>query len=225
MRARLADWAAPARVRVAYPGLWLRPDVYATHGHYLDCHLTVPTLERLSVGAMSRLLGRPAHAFGRVADYEAVTAPMYAWRDAVARDARTGDALNGIATVAARGACSGRRRSTARTPGRARSRRAATGLVAAHARAAPRLSAGGGRAQPRRARAAARRRSRRASCGGAGLRAMGEVAARLGCGDAYVVFGHTHRAGPLPGDDVASGGEPIRRACRRAAREHRLLDL
>src|SRR6202034_4717286 len=35
----------------------------------------------------------------------------------------------------------------------------------------------------------------------AGLRAMGEVAARLGLGDAYVVFGHTHRAGPLPGDE------------------------
>ena len=30
---------------------------------------------------------------------------------------------------------------------------------------------------------------------------MGEVAARLELGDAYVVFGHTHRAGPLPGDD------------------------
>jgi hypothetical protein len=35
----------------------------------------------------------------------------------------------------------------------------------------------------------------------AGLAAMGEVAARLGLGDAYVVFGHTHRAGPLGGDD------------------------
>jgi hypothetical protein len=34
----------------------------------------------------------------------------------------------------------------------------------------------------------------------AGLAAMGEVAARLGLGDAHVVFGHTHRAGPLPGD-------------------------
>jgi hypothetical protein len=30
---------------------------------------------------------------------------------------------------------------------------------------------------------------------------MGEVAARLDLGDAYVVFGHTHRPGPLPGDD------------------------
>ncbi len=35
----------------------------------------------------------------------------------------------------------------------------------------------------------------------AGLHAMGDVAARLAVGDAHVVFGHTHRAGPLPGDD------------------------
>jgi hypothetical protein len=36
----------------------------------------------------------------------------------------------------------------------------------------------------------------------AGLRAIGEVAARLDLGDAHVIFGHTHRAGPLPGDDA-----------------------
>src|ERR1700722_11850591 len=80
MLATLASWAAPARLGVAYPGLWLRPDVYATHGHYLDCHLTVPTIERLSVGVMSRLLRRPAESFDSVADYEAVTAPIYALR-------------------------------------------------------------------------------------------------------------------------------------------------
>ena len=34
------------------------------------------------------------------------------------------------------------------------------------------------------------------------LVAMGEVAAALQLGDAHVVFGHTHRAGPLPGDDL-----------------------
>jgi hypothetical protein len=98
---RIAGWATPARVRVAYPGLWVRPDVYATHGHYLDCHLTMPTLERLSVGAMSRVLGRPAQAFACVDDYEAVSAPVFAWRDAVARDGRTGSALNGVGTVGA----------------------------------------------------------------------------------------------------------------------------
>ena len=35
----------------------------------------------------------------------------------------------------------------------------------------------------------------------AGLEAMGEVAARMGLADAYVVFGHTHRAGPFAGDE------------------------
>ena len=98
---RIAGWASPAQVRVAYPGLWVRPDVFASHGHYLDCHLTVPTLERLSVGVMSRLLGRPASEFDSVADYEAVGAPVFAWRDAVARDGPTGSALNGGATVTA----------------------------------------------------------------------------------------------------------------------------
>ena len=35
----------------------------------------------------------------------------------------------------------------------------------------------------------------------AGLRAMGEVVSRLGVQDArHVIFGHTHRAGPLPGE-------------------------
>ncbi len=82
---KIAEWCSPARLRVAYPGIWIRDDVYAMHGHYLDCHLTVPTLERLSVGVMSRLLRRPASSFAGVEDYEAMGAPVFAWRDAVAR--------------------------------------------------------------------------------------------------------------------------------------------
>ena len=66
--ARIAAWSCPARVRVAYPGLWVRPDVYATHGHYLDCHLTIPTLERLSMGAMALLLRRSPERFHSAAD-------------------------------------------------------------------------------------------------------------------------------------------------------------
>ncbi len=191
--ARIAGWAAPARVRVAYPGLWLRPDVYATHGHYLDCHLTVPTLERLSVGAMSRLLGRPASAFGSVGDYEAVGAPMFAWRDAVARDARTGSALNGAATVVAwdalRGGGAGNGRAR-RKPLRWLRRRA---IVAGFPLAVAALNRAG--IGPLRANLSMSELRR------AGLAAMGEVAARLDLGDAYVVFGHTHRVGPLAGDD------------------------
>ena len=50
---------------------------------------------------MSRVLARPASAFAGVDDYEAMGSPVFAWRDAVARDSTTGDALNGIATLAA----------------------------------------------------------------------------------------------------------------------------
>jgi UDP-2,3-diacylglucosamine pyrophosphatase LpxH len=195
--ARIAGWAAPARVRVAYPGLWLRPDVYATHGHYLDCHLTVPTLERLSVGAMSRLLGKPAGSFDAVGDYEATVAPVFAWRDVVARDARTGAALNGMATVAAWDALSGRTDGGGR--GRAPSLAALKRRLRRYALAAgfPLVVAGLNRAGigPLRTDLSLSELRR------AGLAAMGEVAARLDLGDAYVVFGHTHRPGPLPGDD------------------------
>jgi hypothetical protein len=202
---RLADWAAPAHVRFAYPGLWLRPDVYALHGHYLDCHLTVPTIERLSVGVMSRLMRRPASSFERVGDYEAVTAPMYAWRHAVARDAITGDALNGMGTVHAWRALSGGgtdRNGRAGARAGARARLAAIGaslrtraLVQGFPLAVAALNRAG--LGPLNAEISS------GELRGAGLRAMGEVATRLGLGDAYVVFGHTHRAGPLPGDDAS----------------------
>ncbi|HXM86727.1 MAG TPA: hypothetical protein VN889_03745, partial [Solirubrobacteraceae bacterium] len=33
---------------------------------------------------------------------------------------------------------------------------------------------------------------------------------RLDLGDAYVVFGHTHRSGPLPDDDAAEWNRPAR---------------
>jgi hypothetical protein len=201
MLARISEWAAEARVQVAYPGLWLRDDVYAMHGHYLDCHLTVPTLERLSVGAMGRVLGRPASGFDRVADYEAVTGPVYAWRQAVARNAPTGNALNGIATVDAWRALGGGRgrRASRRADGASRHRRSLgarlrrRALVGAFPIAVAALNRAG--LGPVRADVSAKELRR------AGLAAMGEVAARLDLGDSYVVFGHTHRAGPLPADD------------------------
>ena len=37
--------------------------------------------------------------------------------------------------------------------------------------------------------------------GAAGLRAMRTVVERLDVGAAHVIFGHTHRAGPFPGED------------------------
>jgi predicted phosphodiesterase len=207
--ARIAGWCAPARVTVAYPGLWVRDDVCAMHGHFLDCHLTVPTLERLSVGAMSRVLGRHPSTFASVGDYEAAGAPVFAWRDAVARASRTGNALNGIATLNAWQALGGGSSRGGSSRGRGRGVRDALAL----------------RGLKRRARSTARRGAllagfplaiaalNRAGIGPlratisrtelrrAGLSAMDEVAVRLGLSGSYVVFGHTHRTGPLPGDE------------------------
>jgi hypothetical protein len=214
MVAQIARWAAPARVEVAYPGLWVRPDVYAMHGHYLDCHLTIPTLERLGIGLMGRLLERSEGALSSVEDYEAITAPIYAWRDMMARYARTGPALNGVGTVRAWRALGGAREPTAgeahgaaarngsrpSPAGGARARRAGAKLRGRAVKAAFPLAvaavnrAGMGPVSPDISRDELRR---------AGLRAMAEVGTRLGLGDAHLIFGHSHRAGPLPGDDQA----------------------
>ncbi|HXD56251.1 MAG TPA: hypothetical protein VN618_15965 [Solirubrobacteraceae bacterium] len=205
----IASWVGSrgrGPVRVAYPGLWVRPDVYAMHGHYLDCHLTIPTLERLSVGVMSRVLRRPASQFDRVEDYEAMGAPVFAWRDAVARYAHTGAALNGMATVSAWQALGGGRSErdpAARAPGpaarlAARARRRA--LVLGFPLAVAALNRAG--IGPLKSEISASELRR------AGLAAMGEVAVRIGLGDAYVVFGHTHRPGPLDGDDPAEWRGP-----------------
>jgi predicted phosphodiesterase len=200
---RIARWCEPMTVRVAYPGLWLREDAYATHGHYLDCHLTVPTLERLSMAVMARVLGISPDSLASVSGYESVGAPAFAWRDAVARDAHTGSALNGLATVGAwralggasarpaEKAAGGARQATAGKARQLRRRAFAAGFPLA-VRALNR--AGFGPLRSEISPAELRR---------AGLAAMGEVAARLGLGDAYVVFGHTHRPGPLPGDVAA----------------------
>ena len=52
----------------------------------------------------------------------------------------------------------------------------------------------------------------------ASLRAMGEVVARLGIDARHVIFGHTHRSGPLPDDDanewrLAGGAQLINTGC------------
>ena len=73
----------PASVRVCYPGVWLREDVYATHGHYGDVHTTVPMFERLGAGAMAKMLrtGEPRD----VEEFEAILSPIYALDRRVAR--------------------------------------------------------------------------------------------------------------------------------------------
>jgi hypothetical protein len=204
--ATLAQWLHPARTTVAYPGLWVRPDVYAMHGHYLDCHVTIPTLERLGIGAMSRVLSRPAESLACVDDYETVSGPLFAWIDAVARQGPTGPALDGSITVRAWHALGGddsTHSALARNGTRAVVRDRLANVIPVVRRRAlmhafPLVVGALNRAGmgPLKADISGPELRR------AGLCAIGEVAARLGLGQAYVIFGHTHRAGPLPGDDV-----------------------
>lgn len=184
--ARIARWLRAPEVAVAYPGLHLREDVYATHGHYLDVHMTVPTLERLGMSLMTRVNGRPAAELAGVDGYEATAAPVYAWRDTVARAAPTSQLLNGMTTANAWRALGGGGSGLERL--RRRAARASFPLAVA---ALNRAGLG-----PLRAELSGEELRR------AGLRAMAEVAWRLGLEDRYIVFGHTHRPGPLADDAV-----------------------
>ena len=190
----MAQLADPIKPRFAYPGIWLRDDVYATHGHYLDRHLTVPTLERLGVGAIERVLGIPSPAPDplappgerdprRVDEYERVQTPVYALLYGLAQ-ATVGERRGG-ADPSARlwkmiGGGGSRVRSwllgSVAVPGAVGlANRLGLGPVS------PDLSAG--------------------AIGRAGFEAMGEVVDDLGINAAHVIFGHTHRRG---------GPEPVR---------------
>jgi len=182
---------APARVRVAYPGVWLRDDVYATHGHYGDRHNTVPILERLGAGVTVRVAGEPEGGPARAEDYEAALAPMYAWADTVAQSGGLHLGRGGSFQIAAWQRLNG----GAGARCRLRSRAMALGLAAA---VAGLNRAGIGPLRPDVSGVALRRGA---------LAAFTEVVGRLGVAPGtHVIFGHTHRAGPLPGDDRSEWG-------------------
>jgi len=189
----VVEQLAPARVRVAYPGVWLRDDVYATHGHYGDRHNTVPILERLGAALTVRVAGEPEGGPARAEDYEAALAPMYAWADTVAQSG--GLRLGGggsfqIAAWQALNGGAGRRR--------LRSRAMALGLAAA---VAGLNRAGMGPLRADVSGIALRRGA---------LAAFAEVVDRLGVPPAaHVIFGHTHRAGPLRRDDRSEWGRML----------------
>jgi hypothetical protein len=188
---RLATFLSPANVEVCYPGLWLRADVFAMHGHYGDMHLIVPTLERLAAGAMARMVGAiPDPATPD--DYESVLAPIYALSQASAQRWAPGKvAIGSRSPVAAWRALSGRGRSA-----RLRSRALAVPfglavLIANRAGVGP-VEAGIGVADLRRG----------------GLTAATEAAHRLRLSPPHLVFGHTHRTGRLEQDPAGEWRTP-----------------
>ncbi len=74
---RIEEWLGAASLTLRYPGTWIREDVFATHGHYLDSHITLPTVERLSIATVDRIGGRPTGIRAAPQDYEKVHAPVY----------------------------------------------------------------------------------------------------------------------------------------------------
>ncbi len=74
--ARIAAWLGDAELRISYPGIWLRDDVYATHGHYMDCHMNLPRMECIAAAATMRTI-RPLPSRPAPRDYERVLRPVY----------------------------------------------------------------------------------------------------------------------------------------------------
>ncbi len=179
---RLAGWLGDAPLEIAYPGIWLREDVFATHGHYMDCHMSLPRMECVAAAATMRTL-RPLPAEPEPTDYERVLRPVY--------ELTYGLAQGGTPKRANRPSERAWKTLSSRNGPRAsRVRRAAiraaipAGIWGVnrllHARFQTDLSS------------EAITRS--------GIDAATELSRNLGLRAAHVLTGHTHRGGPYDGD-------------------------
>ena len=187
----LAAHAGATDVCFAYPGLWLGERVYATHGHYLDRHLTVPTIERLGVAAVERILGIPGGGPDPLAppddppeadldEYERIQTPVYAFLFGLAQ-ATVGERRGGAAPSARIWQMLG--------GGDTRSAKLRSWLIGSVALpgavgVANRLGLG-----PVRSDLSA------GALGRAGFEAMNAVVEELAISADHVIFGHTHHRG------------------------------
>ena len=193
--AQLAEWLGDAELSVAYPGVWLRDDVYATHGHFMDCHMTLPRLECLAAAAVMRRAGRPPDP-ATPGDYERVLRPLYGLAYGLAE----GNLGNRASRPSERAwhAFSGHRANGNRVAATARKAAIGAGVPAGvwllnrllRADFNPDISA--------------------AAITRDGIAAATELARRLRLDTAHVITGHTHRAGPEEGDSawpIPGGGQ------------------
>jgi hypothetical protein len=182
------SWLGPASLRISYPGLWLRDDVYVTHGHYMDPHLSLPRAECLAVATLIRLSGQlpdPAAP----ADYERVLRPIYGFSFGVAQArARVGRPRPHPSEAAWKALAGSGSEGSAGKRLRAASVRKAfpTGIWAINRLLGSEFEAD----------------ISAAAIFAAGVEAATEMAARLGVDGAHVITGHSHRGGP--NEDEAS---------------------
>jgi calcineurin-like phosphoesterase family protein len=177
--ALLDEWLGGARLQIAYPGLWLRDDVYATHGHYMDAHLRLPRAECVAAALMARV-GRPLPNPATPMDYERILRPLYGFAYGLAQVLPIRRRRNGPFERAWEVLADEEEETTlgarAARLGFPLAIRGLNGLLRADFE--PNVTT----------RAIFR----------TGVEAAGQMAARLGVDDAHVITGHTHRGGPLP---------------------------
>jgi hypothetical protein len=177
--AMIDEWLGGARLRIAYPGVWLRDDVYATHGHYIDTHLVLPRAECVAAATMIRL-SRPLPERLTPGDYERVLRPLYGFAYGLAQvlpiSRRRNGPLEKAWEVLAGEAGQRRLGAKAARAGFPVAVRALNGLLRSDF-------------EPDVTTKAIFR---------SGVDATAEMARRLGLDDVTLITGHTHRAGPLP---------------------------
>jgi hypothetical protein len=190
---RLAAWLGDTELGIAYPGLWLRDDVYATHGHYMDCHLSLPRMECIAAAVLMRLGGRPPDR-ATPGDYERILRPIYGFSYGLAEAGMSRGATR--PSERAWRSLSGRRRNGGRI--RRATIKAAIGTAvpagigllnrAVQANFDPSLSL--------------------TSITQSGIDGAAEMVRRLQIEAAHTITGHTHRAGPHEGEPgwVLPGG-------------------
>jgi predicted phosphodiesterase len=192
---RIGSWLGGAELSVAYPGVWLRDDVYATHGHYMDCHMTLPRLECVAAAAVMRGGRRPPEP-AAPGDYERVLRPLYGFA--------FGLADGGLASKA-------NRPSERAWRSVSRHHRDGGGAIAKAARKALIGAAvpAGVWTVNRLLRAEFAPDVSAAAISRDGIVAATELMRRLRVDAAHVITGHTHRAGPEETDaewPLADGG-------------------
>ena len=165
---------------VAYPAWRPADGVWATHGHYLDVHSSAPTLE--CAAAILVGLARRSSPAGPLAppDYEAVLSPSYDAFFALAQRPRL-HALADAGKLLVRAI----ERRLGMRGGVALSERARPARLALRLGGGGRLGAAPG------------------ELGRPGLLPIARVLENLGVEADHVLFGHTHRTGPTPGDPQA----------------------
>jgi UDP-2,3-diacylglucosamine pyrophosphatase LpxH len=180
----IAEQLPHNQVELAYPGVWLRPGTYAHHGHYIDAHMTIPRLEAIAISATARASGGLPPLPRTPDDYESAMTPLYAFAYALAQGSTRARRVLGMDLS---------RKVWLRIDTRRDIRSRALRGVAIPSAVWALNRAGMGPFEAKVSGVALRE---------SGLSGMRDLMAALQIDAREVVFGHTHRPGPLPQDDT-----------------------